>query len=259
MHKPNFSKMYKIGKAFLVKHSADILTGFTAAGVVVTAIETHKSTLKAEEYLRVNGYSDANPETKRVLKFEAAKKYALPVAIGTGTIAAAIGANYINHKQIAGLAAACTVAETALSEHRDKIEELLGTKELQKLDDAVNVDRAAEFLGSSEEPILTGKGTILCCEGYLTGTKFRANIDWVRKCVNDFNELVNNDNYACFNEFLSILGLHEVDAGNKLGFNVHSNGLMRISITSDIDPISGEPFMIFTQDNPPIANFMEIY
>lgn len=259
MRKPNFSRMYKIGKAFLTKHSADILTGFTAAGVVVTAIETHKSTLKAEEYLRVNGYSEANDDTKRVLKLEAAKKYALPVVIGTGTIAAAIGANYINHKQIAGLAAACTVAETALSEHRDKIEELLGAKELQKLDDAVNIDKAVDILASPEEPILTGKGTVLCCEGYLTGTKFRANVDWVRKCVNDFNESVNHDTYACYNEFLSMLGLHEVEAGNKLGFNIHQNGLMRISVTSDIDPMTGEPYMIFTQDNPPIANFMEIF
>jgi len=257
--KPNFSKYAKIGKAFLTKHSADILTGFTAAGVIITAFETRKAALKAEEYLRVNGYESANEDTKKVLKVEAAKNYILPVATGAATIAAAVGANYINHKQIAGLAAACTVAETALTEHRNKIEELLGAKELQKIDDAVNTDKASEFLGSNEEPVLTGKGTILCCEGYLTGAKFRANVDWVRKCVNDFNALVNHDTYACFNEFLSMLGLHEVEAGNNLGFNVHQNGLMRISITSDIDPITGEPYMIFTQDNPPIANFMEIF
>lgn len=171
MKKLPISKMVKVSKAFLVKHSADILTGFTACGVVITAIETHKATLKAEEYLRINGYSQANPDTQKVLKREAAKKYAVPVVTGVATIGAAVGANYINHKQIAGLAAACTVAETALAEHRDKIEELMGEKALQKLDDELNIEKAADILTNDDEVLVTGKGDVLCCEGYLTGKK----------------------------------------------------------------------------------------
>ena len=263
MKAPNFRKMGKMGKAFFTKHAADILTGFTAAGVVITALETRKATLKAEEYLRVNGYSQANPDTQKVLKFEAAKNYVVPVVTGVATIGAAVGANYINHKQIAGLAAACTVAETALSEHRDKIEELMGSKALQKIDDEVNIDRGTDILQTEDEVYDTGRGKVLCCEGYLTGRKFYASPDWIRRCVNDFNERVNNDTYAAFAEYLDILWGDCRDrvvpsSAEALGYNIHQNGLMRIEITSDVDARTGEPYLIFTPTNPPIHNFMDI-
>lgn len=257
--------MVKVSKAFLVKHSADILTGFTACGVVITAIETHKATLKAEEYLRINGYSQANPETQKVLKREAAKKYAVPVVTGVATIGAAVGANYINHKQIAGLAAACTVAETALAEHRDKIEELMGEKALQKLDDELNIEKAADILTNDDEVLVTGKGDVLCCEGYLTGKKFTASPDWIRKCVNEFNELVNLDTYCSYAEFLELLWRDHIAnvviprSADNLGYNVHQNGLMRIAMTSDIDPKTGNPYLIFTPSNAPIANYMDMF
>lgn len=264
MKKLPVGKMVKVSKAFLVKHSADILTGFTACGVVITAIETRKATIKAEEYLRINGYDKANPDTQKVLKWESRKNYILPVVTGAATISAAVGANYINHKQIAGLAAACTVAETALSEHRDKIEELMGEKALQKIDDDVNIDKAVDILDNDDEVYDTGRGKVLCCEGYLSGRKFWADPDWIKRAVNDFNERVNQDTYCSYAEFLDILwqdcrSIVIPRSAENLGYNVHQNGLMRIEITSDIDPKTGQPYLIFSPTNPPIANYMEIF
>lgn len=257
-------KFAKQGKAFLVKHAADILTGFTTFGVVLTAFETHKATLKAEEYLRVNGYEQANPDTQKVLKWESRKNYILPVALGAATIGSAVGANAINHKQIAALAAACTVAETALSEHRDKIEELMGEKALTKIDDELNLDKAVDILESDDEIYDTHRGKTLCCEGYLTGRKFWADPDWIKKAVNDFNERVNLETYASYGEFLDILwedvrGYINPKAADAVGYNVHQNGLMRIEMTSDIDPKTGKPYLIFAPRNKPIANYMEIF
>lgn len=264
MKKLPFGKMVKVSKAFLVKYSADILTGFTACGVVITAIETHKATKKAEDYLRINGYDKANPDTQKVLKWKSRKNYILPAVTGVATIGAAVGANYINHKQIAGLAAACTVAETALSEHRDKIEELMGAKALQKIDDEVNIDKAVDILDNDDEVYDTGRGKVLCCEGYLSGRKFWADPDWIKRAVNDFNERVNQDTYCSYAEFLDILwqdcrSIVIPRSAENLGYNVHQNGLMRIEITSDIDPKTGQPYLIFSPTNPPIANYMEIF
>lgn len=265
MKKFGFGKVVKVSKAFLTKHSADILTAFTACGVVITALETRKATLRAQEYLRVNGYDKANPDTQKVLKLEAAKNYILPVATGGLTIGAAVGANYINHKNIAGLAAACTVAETALSEHRDKIEELLGENALTKIDDEVNKDRAIDILANDEEVYDTGRGKVLCCEGYFTGVKFWASPDWIRKCLNEYNERVNYDTYCSCGEYLELLFrdiLRDVvipKSAEACGYNIHQNGLMRIEMTSDIDPKTGVPYLIFSPTNPPIANYMEIF
>lgn len=264
MKKLPVGRMYKVGKAFLVKHSADILTCFATAGVVMTAVETHKATKKAEEYLRANGYDQANPETQKVLKWESRKNYILPAAIGAGTIGAVVGANFINHKQIAGLAAACTILETTVNENRDKIEELMGAKALQKLDDEINLDKASDILENNEEVYETGRGDVLCCEGFLTGRKFKASPDWIRRAVNDFNERVNQDTYCSYGEFLDILWQDCRDlvipkSAMSLGYNVHQNGLMRIEITSDVDPKTGLPYLIFSPTNLPISNYMDFF
>ena len=265
MKTPNFRKAYKMGKAFLTKHSADILTGFTAAGVVITALETRKATLKAEEYLRINGYDKANPETQKVLKFEAAKMYVVPAATGLATIGAAVGANYINHKQIAGLAAACTVAETALNEHRDKLEELMGEKALKKIDDEVALDRGVEILDNDDEILDTGRGKVIICEGYFTGKKILASPEFVQRVVNAFNERVNQDTYASAAEYLELFFMDVLKdivipaSAESMGYNIHQNGLMRVEMTSDIDPKTGYPYLVVMPTNAPIHNFMEIF
>lgn len=265
MKKIPFGKYYKIGKAFLVKHSADILTGFTACGVVITALETRKATLKAEEYLRINGYDKANPDTQKVLKWESRKNYILPVVTGAATIGAAVGANYINHKQIAGLAAACTVAETALSEHRDKLEELLGEKTLQKFDDEVSKEKAQVILKNDDEILDTGRGHTLVVDTYFTGRKIWASPEYVRRCINEYNERVNNDTYCSSYEFAEIL-LRDVLRGavipernNEDGYNIHINGLLRMGFTSDIDELTGQPYLAISPINHPVANYMEIF
>lgn len=260
-------KYAKYGRAFLVKHSADILTAFTAAGVVITALETRKSTLAAEEYLRANGYYDDNgmsQDTKRVLKLKSTKKYVVPVVTGAATIAAAIGANYINHKQIAGLAAACAAAETALTEHRDKIEELMGDKAIKKIDDEILADKGDRIMSnSSNAPIInTGHGSILCIEG-LTGQRFLASPDWVYHARNVFNERVNEDTYASYGEFLEILW-----EGTKAfiperyydrGYNVHVNGIMRLKQPHWEGDADEDAYMIFEPENEPIANYMKLF
>lgn len=259
-----FGRLCKIGQAFLVNHSADILTAATSLGVILTAVETGRATLKAHEYLEINGYEQANPDTKKVLKMNAAKFYILPATIGAGTIGAAIGANHINHQKIAGLAAACTIAETALQENREKIEELLGEKAIKQLDTELNLDRAEKYL-QSDDILMTGHGEVLCCEGYFTGKLFRASPDWVRKCVNEFNERVNYETYCSCAEYLELLWRDHLSnvvipsSTDNLGYNVHQNGLLRLEMTSDIDPTTGEPYLIFRPINAPIANFMEIF
>ena len=265
MKKIPFGRAVKVSKAFLTKHSADILTGFTACGVIITALETRKATLRAQEYLRVNGYDQANPDTQKVLKFEAAKNYILPVATGGLTIGAAVGANYINHKQIAGLAAACSVAETALAEHRDKLEELMGSNALTSIDDEINKERAIDILSNDEPVHETGQGNVLCVEAFLTGAKVRCSPDYIRKTVNEFNEVVNVNTYASYGEFLEMFfrgllkDIYIPTVAYNMGYNVHQNGLLRLSMTSDIDLQTGEPYLVIQPSTQPVANYMDIF
>lgn len=252
------SKIVKHGTRVLAEHAPTILTGFAAAGVVATSIMTYKATLKADQYLNAMCDENASEETVKAVKRETYKFYIPAAVTGAATIGCVVGANYLNYRKITALAAACSVAETALAEHRDKIEQILGDKELEKIDNALALDHMPENV-SSEDIINTGKGNFLCCEGYLTGAMFRSSEAWIRKCINDFNELVNQNTYASYNDLLSLLGLHEVQFGNEIGWNVHINGLLRVRFTYDgRDDADGEPYLIIEPINPPVHNYADI-
>ncbi len=252
-------KIVKVSSAFLTKHAPDILTGCAVAGTVSTAILAGRAVLKAERYINSVCDEHASEDTRKAIRRQTYKYYAPAVATGLATVGCIVGANAINHKKIAGLVAACTVAETALQENKDKIEELFGDKNLKLIEESKAIDKGLNAIHNSEEVVETGHGNALFVEGYLTGTKFRADINWVKKCVNDYNEIVNHDTYADFNEYLERHGIHTVKAGANLGYNVHVNGLMRIELFPEIDLETGETYTVIMQQNEPVANFMTIY
>lgn len=264
MNKIPVSKIIKLGKAFFIKHSADILTYMNAAGVVITGIEVYRATKKADEYLRINGYDMANPDTKKVLKWNAAKFYVKPAVIGAATIGSGIGANYINHKKIAGLAAATAVAETALTEYKEQIEGVLGEKEFENLEDDILANKGRKIADIETPVIATGHGDILCIEG-LTGQKILSSPEWIRHCQNVYNERVNVDTYCCYAEYLEELYRDCRDViyipkwTYDQGYNVHITGVMRFK-TPHYEGKENEPaYMVFEPDNQPVTNFMDIF
>ena len=264
MFKPNFARMGKLTKTFLMKHSADILTGFTAAGVVVTAIETHKATRKADEFLRINGYDKANPDTKKVLKFEAAKNYIIPVVTGVATIGAAIGANYINHREIAGLAAACTVFETAMNEKDAAIAKLSGEKGLAKVNSEVMKERGKQIMNDENAVIVDcGDGDTYCVEGF-SGIVLKTNPERFYRAQNRYNEIINQTTYAAWSEYLEFLyegvnGPHYIPKKHRLlGHGVHSTGILTYEEPLWEGNATDRPYVVFNPMNEPITNYEEI-
>lgn len=257
-----FRKAAKFGKTLLVKHSADILTGFTAAGVVLTALATHKATLKADEYLRVNGYDKANPDTQKVLKFNAAKHYVTPVVVGAVTIGAAIGANCINHKHIAGLAAACSIAETALVQKDEKISELLGQKTLDKIDDELMREKG-DRLAAESTVINTGHGNILCIDG-LTGMRLLACPEYFYATRNMFNSDINQTMYGSVADYAEYLcrdckePYYIPEWAYEVGYGVHTTGLLEYKTPHWEGDVDHPGYVIFEPVRQPIHNFAEI-
>lgn len=256
-----FKVIGKKGKAFLVKHSADILTGFTACGVVLTGYEAHKATLKAENYLRINGYDEANPDTQKVLKWQSRKNYILPVAIGGATIGAALGANLINHHHIAGLAAACTVAETALSEHRDKLEELMGEKALKKVDEELSLEKAQAAINEHRNSLDLDNPAYyemqLCCETYCTNRPFPSSRARVERALNNYNNQVMTLGGAVYRTFIEDCGgtVSDDHVSNFEGHGRYTTGPLILEFSSGIDEETGRTYLAICPKNPPIVDY----
>ena len=253
-----------VGKKIFVDNLPTILTGVGVVGIGVTAFLAGKGALAADKYLNENVENPEELDVKDKL-YATYKCYIPAVVAGIGTAACVIGANRFSVKQLAAAATFATTTEKLLIENREKVEELFGEKGLRKLDEKLNEDHAARYFSSMDNVYETGHGSILCCEGYLTGTKFRATPEWIYKTVNIFNAALNAGEELCFNDFIEML-IPTIDinmlpeCGNNMVFNPAINGkLMEIVVDSGLLPDTHEPYLIFTQRNIPIDNSYRDY
>lgn len=145
-------KLTKMCAKFLRKHGGTMLAIGASIGVVLTAIETGKASIKAEKLLESkNGI----PEYTTKEKVKDCWKYYIPAAaLGAGTIACVMGSNALNKKQIAGLTAAYMALGKTYQEYRRQVTAKIGPekeKEILKnttadVEDFVKMKSAVEWL-----------------------------------------------------------------------------------------------------------------
>ena len=246
------------------KHLPQILTGaaiglggismvFAAKG----ALEAHKRILEYEATLDTDDVS-----TKEIVCISAPCYIPAGLAFA-GSVACMIGANKINAAKLVAAISSAVAAEKTLAENREAITQVFNKNGLKKVDQYLNETKGREYLRLDTPIYETGHGSVLCCEAYFTGVKFRASHEWVRKCVNDYNAMINEGKDPCTNEYLCLL-LQNVDfrlpeSGEITRMPIdHVTGrprLMEIQIDSDLTA-EGEPYLVITQRiEPVVRNF----
>jgi hypothetical protein len=122
-------KLIGLAKVEFDKHSPEILTGFGVAGMFASVIFSVRATTKATKAVEAKK-KELNKEKLTVGEtIKAAWKYYIPTAITlAGSTACIIGANSVNTRRNAALAAAYTLSETALQEYQDKVKEVVGER-----------------------------------------------------------------------------------------------------------------------------------
>lgn len=262
MNLGDFKQAFKIGRKLFVQNLPTILTGVGIVGVGATAFFAGRGALTAERYLNdaVDNPKDLTLQDKARLTY---KFYIPAVAAGAATIGCIVGANRISVAQLATVTTVATATEKALVEHRETVKEVFGEKGLKKIDEKLNENAVARYFGTVGDVYETGHGSVLCCEGQFTGIKFRANPEWVHKCVNDYNAELNAGNPQSMNDFIRLLipnvdiSSLPTDLDNK-GFNLEINGkLMEIEEQSGLLETTHEPYLIFRQRNYPLTDYLD--
>lgn len=125
--------LMKSASRFLKKNGGTILAIGASVGVVLTAIETGKASIKAEKLIEMNS---AEPTYTTKEKVKDCWKFYLPAAaLGAGTIACILGSNALNKKQIASLTAGYMALGKAYQEYRREVAQHVGAdyeKEIYK-------------------------------------------------------------------------------------------------------------------------------
>lgn len=199
------------------KHSPAILTGLGVAGMITTVIFAVKATPKAVKMLEKEKKKKGEDLTP-VETVKATWKCYIPAAVsGVVSIACVIGANSVNARRNAALAAAYSMSESALKTYKDKVRETIGEKKEKEIRDEIAKDQVRNDPPTNKEVYITGLGETLCFDP-ITGRYFMCSIEKLKRVERELNEMVksSSDGMVRLNDYYFKIGLKTIDMGDFL-------------------------------------------
>lgn len=257
MHKPNLANLARSVRTGVVKHSPEILVGLGISGMIATTVLAVRATPKALDILDKKAREEQRPveEFTNLEKVKACWKCYIPATItGITSAACIIGANSVNARRNAALAAAYTLSDTALREYQEKVVETIGEKKEQVVREKIAEDKIKSNPVSNNEIYITQNGDTRCYD-VLSGRYFYSDIEKIKKAVNELNHSMLTDmgGYVSLNDFYDELDLSHTEIGDRLGWCV-TKGLIDVSCTAHLAE-DGKPCIALTHINPPIYDY----
>lgn len=265
--KSNLSNLINVTKVGLRKNSPTILTVLGIAGMVGTVVLAVKATPKALEQIHeaegekaqkeLRENPDADYEDTEMLKLtpvetvKATWKTYLPVVLtGAASGACILGANSINIKRNAALAATCQLTASSLNEYKrivnatvdedtkKVIKDKVATKQIEKNPVTKKVEKELR----DQEVIVDGSSLCYDTAGNLY---FRSNRNAIQEAVNIINKRMNGgEPYVSLNDLYYELGLRGTDLGYRLGWNLYRDDLIEVDCRSSMIASNGEPCIV---------------
>lgn len=252
--KPMLKNMFKTFGHAVSKHSPEILIGIGIGGICASTVSTIIATKKAlnaindeidrqnDENIQLAKNTDEIPERVTSLSHKdvvrVTWKYYVPTVVMLGaSIACVVGANQINHKRNALLAASYEIATTALDEYKDVIIEEFGEEKATEIDDKVVKKRVERQRQEAEydEIIETGMGDTLYYDE-TSARYFRSDKESIREAINNLNfRMLKCENYVSLNDFYDEIGIRRTSKGDDFGWNA-DRGLIEIRLSSQLGP-----------------------
>lgn len=214
-------KLRTIGKTsekFVLDNSPAILTGLGVVGTIGTAYFTGTATIKA---VRLMDHAKENPENVPgpVLNWKSLdvlKLYIPPAALGILTCGAILGANHVNTRRAAGLAAAYSITDKAFNDYKEKVTQKLGEKKEQTLRDEIAKEKIDANPPQQSMVIIEGD-RVLCYDLY-SGRYFHSTMETLKKAQNDLNYRIIQDMYASLNDLYMMIDLDRIELGEEVGW-----------------------------------------
>lgn len=272
MKKVNVEKYFKMVTRFAKKRSPEILTGIGIAGMITTTVLAVKATPKALELIEdekrernrkalaeTGAYTtDANLKPVEVVEV-AWKPYIPAVLLGTASVACLIGANSVHARRQAALYSAYKLSETALSEYKDKVLEVVGEEKEKEVREEIAKDKLEKNPVSKTEVYVTGNGKSLFYDP-LSDRYFESDIETIRKAVNDLNYSMGfgSEIYVSLSQLYDEIGLNHTGISDQIGWNI-DDGLIEVDLTEAKITDDGKPCIVMDWVKIPVYNFDRVY
>lgn len=261
------------------KHSPEILTGIGVVGMVTTVVLAVKATPKALEQINdAEGekiaqqleqgvdYEKANQvKLTPVETVKATWKTYLPAAItGVASIACVIGANSVNAKRNAALAATCQLTASTLAEYKKIVNDTVDDETKEVIKEKVAKETLKKNpVTKKDEKELRDQELILdnahhLCYDAGGNLYFRSDEQTIRAAINRLNNRMNGgEPYVSLNDLYSELEVRGTDVGEQLGWNLYRDGIIEPDFDSQIAS-NGEPCIVLNYMVSPTYNYHRI-
>ena len=234
------------------KHSPEILMGIGIAGMVTTAVLAVKATPKALDLI-AEAEDEKGERLSKKETVEAAWKCYIPATVtGISSVACLIGSSKSSAKKYAALTTAYKLAETTLSDYKEKVVETIG-EEKEKIVREKVAEKKLEKHPVNNEVYISGDGDQVFFDA-LTGRYFKSDINTIDRAVNKLNAIMISDinGYMTLNEFYSELGIENVEVGEVLGWNLLHR--IQVDYTTKLTD-DGKACIVLDYIEPPFYNY----
>lgn len=252
--KDNIKNAVKIIEQKLKQNGPGILTGVGITGMLTSTVLAVKSTPKALDLIHEAEYIKGEELNRKEVIKTCWKCYIPSALVATASVGCLIGANTVNSKRKAALATACKITQSAFTEYKDKVKEVIGEEKEQEIRDKLAKDKIDKNPTSSEV-IVTGNGSVLCYDS-ISGRYFQSDVESIRKAENTLNRRLMNDIYCSLNDFYDLLGLSYTNIGEELGWNV-DDGMIEIEFGSVISE-DNKPCIVIDYSVMPKNNYQNL-
>lgn len=245
-------------KATMMKHSPEILTGVGIAGMITTTVLAVRATPKA--LLLIEEEKHQQDDIDKLRPIEVVKTTwtcYIPAAVtGSLSVVCLVGANSINLRRNAAIAAAYALSESTLKDYQEKVIETIGERKEKSIRDEVAKDTLERNPVTNNEVIVTGRGETLCFDA-VSGRYFKSDIDKLKKAENELNRALRDEMYVSLNEFYYEIGLSGIEIGDDIGWNMDS-GYIDLEFSSQLAE-DGTPCLVIRYHIAPRYDYRSLH
>ena len=176
----------------------------------------------------------------------------------TGVLGAAclVGANSMNLRKNAALAAAYALSETNFKEYREKTLEEVGEKKEEKIRNAVAKEKITKNPVNTSTVLETGNGDTLCYDA-ICGRYFKSSIEKLKSALNELNMELVQDGYVSLNQYYDLIGLPDGMLGDDLGWSINDHhATVQLDLSAQLTKDEAQtPCMVVSFKYGPIYNY----
>ena len=192
------------------KNSPAILTGLGIAGGITTTVLAVKATPKAlklieeaeKEKNKARKADEPNIKLTTPEVIKAVWKPFLPVvAMGGASIACVIGANSVHTRRHAALYSAYKLSETALSEYKDKVEEVVSEKKMKDIKQKVAEGHVKQVIDDEKKAqIIIADGGDTWFVDAMSNQPFKSSKNAMDAAANKLNKAMRSEMYVSLSQ-----------------------------------------------------------